>query len=50
MEQLQTPTIGVTINKMSTTTEPPPVHYGPLFVPGQVDNFNISTPLHLAYT
>ena len=24
IEQLQTPTIGVTINKKSTTTEPPP--------------------------
>ena len=24
IEQLQTPTMGVTINKKSTTTEPPP--------------------------
>ena len=24
LEQLQTPTMGVTINKKSTTTEPPP--------------------------
>ena len=34
MEQLQTPTIGVTINKKSTTTEPPPYELRFVFMLG----------------
>ena len=39
IEQLQTPTMGVTINKKSTTTEPPPLNEQQPKPPGGLNAF-----------